>query len=64
MEVLLMDALTFLALKVLKAIDAQNLMIGEEVVSLQVEQVFSSDSQLSLKTDKSRYIFVVFSQMV
>jgi hypothetical protein len=43
MEVLLVDALAFLALKVFKTIDAQNLMVGKKVVTLQIEKVLSSN---------------------
>ena len=52
MEVLLVDAFALLALKVLKAIDAQNLMVGKKIISLQIEQVLSSNGQLPLKTDE------------
>jgi hypothetical protein len=34
MEVLLVDALALFALEVFKAIDAQNLMVGKEVIPL------------------------------
>ena len=52
MKVLLVDAFALLTLQVLKAIDAQNLMVGKKIISLQIEQVLSSNGQLPLKTDE------------
>ena len=52
MEVLLVDAFALLALQVLKSIDAQNLVVGKKIISLQIEQVLSSNGQLPLKTDE------------
>ncbi len=52
MEVLLVDAFTSLALKVFKTIDAQNLVVRKEIVSLQIEEVLTSGSKLSLEPDE------------
>ncbi len=52
MEVLLVDTFALLALKVFETIDAQNLMVGKKIISLQIEQVLSSNSQLPLKADE------------
>jgi hypothetical protein len=48
MKVALMNSLAFLTFQILKAIYTQNLVIGQELVSFQIKEIFSSHRKLFL----------------
>lgn len=65
MEVLSVEALTSRArVKVLEAVDTQNLVVRKPVVPLQVEHPLAPDLEKPLHPDDCRRVMVVHAQVV